>query len=179
MWNRDQILTRLAELRGADPDLQAFGADTHQYRLNPPLPEADLVSFETRHGIRLPGEYRDFLQQIGNGGAGPYYGLFPLDGYPARDALPSEHPNFLRTPFPHTRSWNPPYDTPGYEDDDHTTGSLPISHEGCGYIVRLVVTGPERGNLWQDARCSDAGIHPLCTSFHPWYNAWLTTRRAT
>ncbi|MEV5576782.1 SMI1/KNR4 family protein [Spirillospora sp. NPDC052269] len=179
MWNRHQVRTGLAEMRRADPDLKTFGAGAHEYTLNPPLSRAALASFESRHGIRLPGEYRDFLLRVGNGGAGPYYGLFPLDHYPTQDVLPSENPDFLRTAFPHDRPWDPPYDTPGYEDDDHITGSLPIVHEGCGYIIRLVITGPERGNLWLDGRCSDMGIHPLGDSFRPWYNTWLTTGRST
>ncbi|MFI0453577.1 SMI1/KNR4 family protein [Actinomadura sp. 6N118] len=175
MWDRIKVLARLAAMGGADPVLEAFGASTHRYRLNPPLPEADLVSFETRHGVRLPSEYREFLLQVGNGGAGPYYGLFPLDDYPPLEALPSEHTDFLSTPFPHTQAWNPPYDAPGYEDDVHVIGSLPIVHEGCGYIVRLVVSGPERGKLWEDGRCSDMGIRPFNSGFQRWYRTWLMT----
>ncbi len=31
-----------------------------------------------------------------------------------------------------------------YPDD----GLLPIAHIGCGHMWMLVVTGPERGNIW-------------------------------
>lgn len=65
-----------------------FGADWHQFVLNRPLPEEELTSFEQRHRISLPGDYRDFINKIGNGGAGPYYGVFPL-GIDASDFEPS------------------------------------------------------------------------------------------
>ena len=35
--------------------------------------------FEEKHNLLLPEEYKFFLTQIGNGGAGPYYGLYSLD----------------------------------------------------------------------------------------------------
>lgn len=53
-------------------------------------------------------------------------------------------------------------------------GSLNISHQGCGYMIRLVITGPERGRLWEDGRCSDAGVVPLDADFGTWYVNWLT-----
>jgi len=33
-------------------------------------------SLELDHGISLPQDYRNFLASIGNGGAGPFYGVF-------------------------------------------------------------------------------------------------------
>ena len=47
-----------------------FGAGGHGFVLNPPLPEDEAIAFEQRHAIRLPADYRHFITQIGNGGAG-------------------------------------------------------------------------------------------------------------
>lgn len=35
--------------------------------------------FEARYNVKLPPEYVFFITQVGNGGAGPYYGLYPLE----------------------------------------------------------------------------------------------------
>jgi hypothetical protein len=38
-----------------------------------------VVQFEKHHNITLPDDYRRFILQAGNGGAGPHYGLLPLE----------------------------------------------------------------------------------------------------
>jgi len=94
----------------------------------------------------------------------------------------------------HQTIWNnlegqPPEDC---EDDDaqdafdahyfHTSlvnGAFPICHIGCALREWLVISGPERGNVWYDARPDLAGIHPLKDasgnrlSFLAWYRQWL------
>src|SRR4051812_22972723 len=51
----------------------------HHYRVNPVMDESAVGAFEQRHNIRLPEDYRAFLLHIGNGGAGPYCGVLPLE----------------------------------------------------------------------------------------------------
>ena len=68
----------LRRLREAGPLPQVFGSQAHRFRLHPPLPEVEVAAFEARHRVSLPAEYRGFLTHVGNGGAGPYYGQFPL-----------------------------------------------------------------------------------------------------
>ena len=51
---------------------------THRYELGPRLTEREISDFESLHTIHLPAEYRDYLMNLGNGGAGPGYGVFPL-----------------------------------------------------------------------------------------------------
>lgn len=87
-------------------------------------------------------------------------------------------PDFLAGAFPHERPWNEPGDgSPQAEDDygdpSQIRGSLNLSHQGCGYMVRLVLNGPQRGTLWEDGRCSDMGITPFRTDFATWYLQWL------
>jgi hypothetical protein len=59
---------------------QGFG---HHFLLQPPLSEADVAEAEEELGISLPFDYRTFLLEVGAGGAGPFYGIFPLQ----RDGL--------------------------------------------------------------------------------------------
>lgn len=71
-----RILKFLEQARAKDPDFVRFGAYSHQYKLAAPAGEETIWKFEEQQGVRLPEEYRDFLMFIGNGGAGPYYGLY-------------------------------------------------------------------------------------------------------
>jgi hypothetical protein len=70
-----QLVNRL---RTADQSCRVFGSDRHRHRFGPALPSARAKAFESAHSINLPPDYRCFLTTIGNGGAGPYYGLAPL-----------------------------------------------------------------------------------------------------
>lgn len=71
------------------------------------LSSAAVEAFETEHGVRLPDEYRRFLLQAGNGGAGPpLYGLMHLGEVPhdfGRNA--QEQLARLVRPFPLSRYW--------------------------------------------------------------------------
>lgn len=200
MVETSELRWLFARLRAADTRLQVFGASSHRYRLEPPLAEPALLTWEREHGVELPGEYRAFLRDLGNGGAGPAYGIFPLglwDGAggplePWADAVGD-----LRAPFPHGEAWNLPearFDVPeglvGDEEDAwHSAldeeywgaigGAFWICHHGCAIRTLLVVTGPERGNVWWDDRANQAGVAPHTDatgrhlSFGEWYREWL------
>ncbi|MEV4691484.1 SMI1/KNR4 family protein [Micromonospora echinospora] len=55
-----------------------FGANGHQWRREPPLTTDELAGLESQLDVELPAEYRSFLLQVSRGGAGPAYGLFPV-----------------------------------------------------------------------------------------------------
>lgn len=185
-----EILTELARL---DPQLKAFGADTHRYTLGPPLDARELADFEDRQGITLPDDFRAFVTTIGNGGAGPGHGLLPLH----LATFAEENPQPLGAPFPHSHPWGAfrnrdgSMDGPGAdlfsEEEYHAlrwlAGSFYLAAEGGGVGLLLVVSGPEKGNIWVDDRQGEAGIHPYATrsrpgrmQFQPWYELWLGAR---
>ena len=68
----------LRRLREFTSPLKVFGSEAHGFRTHPPLSEKAVREFEAQHRVTLPPEYRGFLIQVGNGGAGPAYGLFKL-----------------------------------------------------------------------------------------------------
>ena len=70
--DKSTVLQRLTELDRRDSRRKVFGANGHDYKLNPPLPVSVIEAFEQRHGVSLPEDYRRFITEIGNGGAGPY-----------------------------------------------------------------------------------------------------------
>lgn len=177
---------------------------THRYELGPCLTEKEISAFESLHSIHLPIEYRDFLMSLGNGGAGPGYGFFPLgkmgDGWGEID-FDDQFVGTLSTPFPHTcewscdeaaKEWDAEYGPDTKEEHEivwkersfahfnpkYINGAIPLSHLGCGQGLLLVVTGPEKGNLWFDDRTDHIGISPMSKNgkrvgFNEWYTDWL------
>ncbi len=75
----EELRQALERARPADAGLEQFGAKAHQYRWAPPADLTEVERFEREIGTRLPEDYRAFLLQAGNGGAGPFYGLFSLE----------------------------------------------------------------------------------------------------
>ena len=166
-----------------------FGAEAHEFQLSPPISPEAAAEFEARHRIVLPSDYRWFITAVGNGGAGPFYGVFPL-GY--ADAVSEslepwqERNGFvgsLATPFPFSEPWNDLPELPsegllsldpdayeaGMADFDSRyffaiDGAIPLCHLGCALRIWLVVTGPEARHLWQDNRASDEGLEPLTSA---------------
>ena len=197
----DSIRRELERLRTSGRKPGMFGEEAHGYRLNPPLPEEQVASFEARYRVRLPTEYREFLLRLGNGGAGPYYGLFKLGEMDEG----SEHGPWgesvgdLAKPFPHCQAWNDrsgcPEETQAADEEAYERaltefeekyfsphvmdGAIPICHLGCAIRHWLVVSGPESGNVWCDDRASEGGIRPLQgkdggrVTFSVWYRQWL------
>lgn len=185
----DIIRDRLRRLAKHDRKRQVFGSASHDYMLNPPVDVAEIEAFESRHKIRLPEDYRHFITQIGNGGGGPYYGLFPFghdDEGRWGECLPIGN---LGQPFHHVEAWNLddefwknvpdlPKEIPEEEEDRIweewykvleakywnpaiMDGAIPICHLGCNLRQWLVVHGHQRGYVWDDMRADNAGIAPV------------------
>jgi hypothetical protein len=180
------IKQKLALVRQRDVDLRCIAADRHRYKLNPVLPHDAVRRFERDRAIELPSDYVEFLTQLGNGGAGPPFGILPLGEFVRTEGD-------LSQPFPHRKPWKmeiPDDDLSvnseeyqawdaAYFDLKWISGALPICHQGCGHYALLVVNGPERGNMWRDQRVTQSGIRPIQTSglrrvtFLEWYDSWL------
>ncbi|MYV38419.1 SMI1/KNR4 family protein [Streptomyces sp. SID1328] len=178
-WERTAVEARLRAASALDGAMERFGADTHRYRLRPPLPEPEIRAFETIHGIGLPPQYRSFVAEVGDGPAGPAHGLLPLitprpeadgdwavDDEWARDRLPGR----LASPFPLTE---PAPGRLGAAADTLARGTLALADEGCGMYVRLVLNGPHAGEIWL-LDPDWGGFTPLERDFHSWYTKWLT-----
>ncbi len=78
MLRREQVIKILERARDIDKDCQMFGAEAHKYRLEPPVPESFVRGAEEKCGLTLPESYRRFITQVGDGGAGPDYGITPF-----------------------------------------------------------------------------------------------------
>ncbi len=196
----DRIASKLQRFENLDTLPNVFGADKHEFKLNPKKTEAELFIFEKENQIQLPIAYRNFLLLIGNGGLGPYYGLEPLENgkFIDLDSKDPEHLIDLSKPFPFMEAWNLDWKVPEdvqeeekylddlfekYEDKNNVNGLLRISNFGCGVWINLVVNGSEYGNIWYDDRTSNQGLVPMQTKdkdrvqFLDWYELWLNSIR--
>jgi uncharacterized protein (TIGR02996 family) len=138
----DVIRKRLEELERLDTNRAVFASDSHQYRLNPPLPVKRVKQIEARIGCRLPEQYRLFVTELADGGAGPDYGIQPLEGL--MDA--SVDPEWL---FSLARRFRAPTSlAEGREIGYSSPGALPICESGCGARYNLILSGTEKGHVW-------------------------------
>jgi len=69
----EAAISRLREIQA-----EVFGADGQGFQINPALPESEAASFERDHKMALPPDHRQFLTDLGDGGAGPFHDVFPL-----------------------------------------------------------------------------------------------------
>ena len=146
-----------------DGTREIFGSSKHGYKLNPTVTREEVRRFEARWHLTLPDEYVFFLTKVGNGGAGPYYGLYSLENlnryneylgfYDARDkeALP---PFIDRNMSP--VNWARAMEEMEDINDDNEydvrmkqvcSGLLVIGTQGCTYDNLLMWKGSERGKI--------------------------------
>jgi predicted nucleic-acid-binding Zn-ribbon protein len=160
---------KIAKARDMDRHCLLFGAQRHRYQLGECATEDEVRRFEKQQGVELPSEYREFICTVGNGGAGPGYGIVPLEKCWIRGAL--------HLPFPYTAACDPLAHLDDSHDDSEWNraynGCMAIGTDGCGIWNLLVVTGPRRGDLWKDLASQDQGFSPTTLSFVRWYEAWL------
>ncbi len=209
-----RIAQKLSSLDKADPERGVFGSDAHRYELTPVLGPGQLDSVQNQLGVQLPANYATFLETIGTGGAGPFYGIFPLVSTDGKwqwlgDGSDMTVLDQLSEPFPYTQPWNldghiiwdskpdeedERFDSESFEEAEEawceefyeiywdpkwTVGAICLCHHGCALRSWLVVTGPERGNMWFDAMAETTGLEPHVDdegnhlSFADWYERWL------
>lgn len=139
-----KLRRQLRQAREKDTGFSRFGAGSHQYRLNPPATEEWIAAFEARFGVTLPEGYRDFLLWMGDGGAGPFCGLYPL-----KATEPCRLP-------------------------DYSGGAvLPLGSQGCTLMTGLVLEGPDRGRvIYYDEDQGGPPALMREPDFLAWYERW-------
>ena len=144
----------------ADPERKVFGANTHQYNLNPVLSLDDVQAYQKKYHVVLPSEYVFLITQVGNGGAGPYYGIYPLD-------LNQPRPENLGTPFITSRltqqQWTGKLMPISCENEDLEDcpddlyeqieaevlqGLYPVGTQGCSYETMVTAQGEETNRVF-------------------------------
>ena len=156
-----------------------------QSLLTDPLTLTAVEQFERVFGVTLPGDYRSFLLQVGDGGCGPGLAMRPL-GAPFDDSLawdageihrgPGEPNEDLSLTFKHIAAVDI---TPEAAAPELTAGSLYLFDHGCALWDLLVVTGDSAGEIWRDRLSDGDGLRPACDDdgarmgFAAYYCRWL------
>lgn len=151
-------------MRVRDPNLRVSGASQHKYHLGPTLTEDELTAFEQTHQVTLPADYRLFLKEIGNGCAGPSYGVPSLERVLC-DCDPSQPFPFTEraevAEFPSIKNWG----------DEEPYPGLIVIHDNGTFFSYLVVNGPAHGTIWETEW--SVGFYPTGLSFDAWYRRWI------
>jgi hypothetical protein len=164
----------IAALAAADPAHRRFGAAQHRYQLAPPLAPAQLAALERGLGAALPDDLRDFAVHVAAGGAGPYYGIVPIDRAAAYVVTPPSASPGTSTGAPAGAS---PSASPGAParaaaPQAPWTRGLPVAHLGCGYAAIVALDGAARGEVWIDARTLGVSA-PIAPSFTAFMLDWI------
>lgn len=149
-----------------------------EINLNSPITLKDIMFYEKKYKIEFPEEYREFLINIGNGGDGPpFYKINDLvTSIELSQSFAKENNKFLLEEFPLNNYlvWE---DVELAEEDMCKlerihSGNLIIGEDGCGIYWMLIITGAERGQMWQ---LTEVGAQPCAPklSFLDWYEYWL------
>lgn len=171
-----RIRDKLRDVPSRSGRSRSFGEQAHRFRLNPPLPERQASEFEARHGVALPRGYRAFLVELGDGGAGPYYGLLPLAH--TLDAALHEAPDgHLASPCPLTPDMHRGDDwleRLGCSEEGCFRGTIPIIEQGCAFQSLLVVSGRARGRVVHvNLDLAGPPDFPADPDFLAYYERWL------
>ncbi|MCU0440540.1 MAG: SMI1/KNR4 family protein [Raineya sp.] len=186
--------SKLKKLIEKDKKLSNFGSETHRYELNPTISEEYLQKWQKKYNIQLPQDYSDFLRNIANGGAGPYYGLYSLEeGMQEAENFSyiNETENITEPfslDFPISKTETDNFIKYYYqclddgEDDEiqyfesitPLTGAIFLAEYGCGWSYFLVVKGDLAGTVWFQGDYLSPCIHEnRILSFIEWYEDWL------
>lgn len=162
-----RIRSKLAKVPYQVQRSHSMGAERHLFRVGPRISSAQADDFEGEHDIELPSAYRDFLVGLGGSGAGPFYGLLPLQ----KCRL-------------FTMDRQPPDGTPrGFHHVNHPDALqgdrfLHIIEMGCTDLCLIGVTGPLTGRMLTG---NANGFWPPNVSsaqdFLSWYERWLDHMR--
>ena len=193
-----RIQQKLAQAKAADKNLEVFGADAHQYHLNPPVSEAEVLAFEKKYGVQLPECYRAFMLTIGDAKAkksdfiaGPYFGLYAF-GTSLDSLLYEKTETYLKAPCNLSpdmtqEEWETLSDLllsseeEEEEDDDKYFaerakvfgGLLPLGSQGCTYEHVLVLNGKYAGRVVNVDLDLAQPKFAFETNFLDWYERYL------
>ena len=142
-----------------DPRCVIFGANKHRYRFQPVATAQEVAQVQATLGVSFPDSYLQYLTKLGNGGAGPDYGIYSLDEM-QRHSQHLLHQPLLGEPVLHPdmtlEEWREI--TSGFEDaaesDEYDAffgwllqGALVLGTQGCAEDTLLMCSGEHAGEV--------------------------------
>ena len=162
------VRARIDRLASLDRRLVAFGAKEHRYEFRSPLGEDEILDVERDLACRLPLELRTLYSTLGDGGAGPDYGIVhaaALDPIEPTQAFAGV--DVLRGQYATNE------DPPGYFEvpEGALSGLLGIGQEGCGHRTCIVTSGTTVGSIVHVS--ADGCVGDGAPSLIAHYQGWL------
>ena len=189
-----RIKPKIEKARRKDRKLSVFGARSHKYQMNERLTAEELAKWELKTGVRLPEHFALFLTELGNGGAGPYYGVYDIDKAflnTIDNQGETEGNHLLEKCSLHPKMTDDEWKSlaaPLIEDEDQDIandeydealrkvfgGMLKFGTQGCTYDMYIVIEGEHRGRI---VYTHDHYEHQFFfvreNNFLDWYERWL------
>lgn len=199
MFRKEEVEKILAQARRMDSHFDIHGASKHQYKLNSPVDLAFVRAVEKQYHFRLPEDYVQFITEVGDGGAGPSYGMYQFGNIMRKGETPRTQKNYEI--YRHSLAkelFLLPLEREDLEDfccameeefeqhpekyfaaasecynnnTDTANGFLVLGTYGCGKDFGLVVTGERRGQVFSVT--VEGGYELEADSFQTFYQDWL------
>ncbi|OWA37269.1 hypothetical protein B9G55_04170 [Saccharibacillus sp. O16] len=177
-----RIRQKLLQAAQAEGSGSVFGASSHQYRMNEPLTLTQLGKLEAEWGVTLPDPFAAFLVGVGDGGAGPYYGIYPSSRI-SPDLERLAEPSTFRLDRTSQDWMSPPAENDELDDMDDETydafwadllrGTIEFGTMGCDNELLLIVSGEHRGRVVYINMDSPKSFFAYEKNFLDWYERWL------
>lgn len=172
------VKTKLDKLKSIDKQ-QAYGI----YHLNPVLDQKEIKKHEDILGVSLPDDLSSFYTTLGNGVAGPWCGIYPINKIVV-DVYNADKPYLGEARLKEiarekTTFWEEPDD---YQlDDEDFQGLIPIIDLGCGHEIRLISSGENIGTVVYvsvEGTVTEAPDKTLFTIYDDWLDTGLNVFKA-
>lgn len=198
MLNRNRIVKILDKARHTDSHYELFGAATHKYQLNPPISSSFVKMVEEKYGFTLPEDYFRFITEIGDGGAGPDYGIYAFADLVKKnqDNKAEEYQEAYRNSLKNVFAPRPMlldeledyaiatkaayeqnpdkyfvYEKPGEDSLCGFDGFYVFGTQGCQWDFGLVTAGVMRGKVF--VTDNEGAYCLVADSFDEFYQNWL------
>ncbi len=174
MFRREEVERILEQARRMDPQLEMFGVSEHQYKLGSPVDLTFVRSIEEKYHFRFPEDYVQFITEVGDGGAGPGYGLYPFSYY-CTEAESAKEAN-ARKKYLHRlgRELRLLPIEPEWLDNGVLYGPYGFFHlgtHGCWRDFGLVTAGERYGQVF--IYDTEGAFELAASSFQAFYQDWL------
>lgn len=177
------IYELLNKANEVDREYKVFGASKHKYKLNSPASMDEIRALEAELNITFPEEFVYFYTEIGNGGAGPYYGLYSLEGIKRNcDSKQNDSIQPLIDSNLSNATWYKLMEQMEADDDacdeiyqQVSSGVVIIGTQGCTFDNLLMFKGSEAGKIVYIDWNLESEYPPVLTrmSFLEWYVSYF------
>ena len=163
-----------------------FGSTKHKYHTKKKIGRDQLRQWMDTNQIRLPESFMRFLTEIGNGGAGPYYGIYDIEKALSNTEKKALVLDCILYPGMPKTEWkaivDPIINYNNISDDQYDSiinkimgGMLCIGTQGCDYDMYIVLEGKYQGRVVYTADIYEdyPFVFTYEDNFLDWYERWL------